>query len=56
MPDSNVMWAAFGQQGLPQCTSPVALPGHQQPLSVLVLPLDVHTVKVYFVLRDAISQ
>lgn len=36
--------------------TPVALPGHQQLLCVLVLPLEVHTIKVYLVFRDAISQ
>lgn len=36
--------------------TPVALPGHQQLLCVLVPPLEVHTVEVYLVLRDAISQ
>lgn len=36
--------------------TPVAPPGHQQRLCVLVLPLEVHTVKVGLVLRDTISQ
>lgn len=36
--------------------TPVALPGHQQLVCVPVLALEVHTVEVYLVLRDAVSQ